>query len=705
MLPPKRPLPSLAHQVLLVLGLALVAVFLACGGSSSSSGPADVAPSITTQPQAGSVALGAPATFTGAATGTPMPTLAWQRSNDGGKTWAAVAGATTATYTLAAATLDDNNAQFRLAATNGAGTTDSSAAPLTVTATAGQSTQIQLPMDSGPTGTTLGPDGNIWFTNQTSGQIGTLDAISHALTTVTLRDPDSMPTGITSGPDGRIWFTEQANGKIGAVTLPGDTVTEYPSTGLTPTSITTGPDGALWYTLPGSNAIGRMTPAGAAAVYPLLTPAASPASITLGTDGNLWFTESAVGQIGQITPAGLVTEWAIPTPSGGVMPVPQGILATPDGTLWVADSANGQLVKITPPAPGTTAAHLARTAPALLVFATVQLPGGSAPLTLALDASGNVWAVDSGTGQMSSVTPDGTVTNFTLPTSIAELVAGATLGPDGSIYLAVPGGNIIVQFIPAPPPTAVTIYVQPGLTQVLPGQTVQYAAVVLGSPDTSATWGIQEGNAGGTINAQGLYTAPATGGLYHIIGTSNADPAQSAVAAVNVESGPSLARFTAEPTAILPGGTSVLTGTFTNGSGVITPGNLPAVSGTGVTVAPTETTTYTLTVTNTAGVASLTVTVTVSTTLPPPVITSFMANPTSIPAGGNALLSATFTGGTGVIDPGGLAVTSGTGIVVYPAETTAYTLTVTNAQNVSVTQGVVITVTGATAPGLLQAFM
>jgi streptogramin lyase len=103
--------------------------------------------------------------FAGAATGAPMPTLAWQRSNDGGATWAAIAGATSSTYTLAAASLDDNNARFRLSATNGGGTANSDAASLTVTATAGQNTQIMLPAGSGPTGTTLGPDGNIWFTN------------------------------------------------------------------------------------------------------------------------------------------------------------------------------------------------------------------------------------------------------------------------------------------------------------------------------------------------------------------------------------------------------------------------------------------------------------------------------------------------------------------------------------------------------------
>ena len=72
-------------------------------------------------------------------------------------------------------------------------------------------------------------------------------------------------------------------------------------------------------------------------------------------------------------------------------------------------------------------------------------------------------------------------------------------------------------------------------------------------------------------------------------------------------------------------------GVFANGTGVITPGNLAAVSGTAVTVSPTVTTTYTLTVTPTSGAAvTQTATITVN---PAPTITSFSASPATITAG------------------------------------------------------------------------
>jgi hypothetical protein len=54
---------------------------------------------------------------------------------------------------------------------------------------------------------------------------------------------------------------------------------------------------------------------------------------------------------------------------------------------------------------------------------------------------------------------------------------------------------------------------------------------------------------------------------------------------------------------------------FINGTGIITSGYLPTISGTAVNVTPTVTTTYTLTVTNSAGTA-VTQTATVAVTEP-----------------------------------------------------------------------------------------
>ncbi len=147
---------------------------------------------------------------------------------------------------------------------------------------------------------------------------------------------------------------------------------------------------------------------------------------------------------------------------------------------------------------------------------------------------------------------------------------------------------------------------------------------------------------------------------------------------------PAISSFTANPTTIAAGSSSSLTADFTNGTGVITPGNIAVTSGTPVSVTPAATTTYTLTVTPTSGTAVTgTTTVTVD---PAPMITSFGASPATITSGTSASLTAVFANGTGVITPGNITVTSGTAVSVSPTTTTIYTLTVTPPLGTAITQ-------------------
>lgn len=62
----------------------------------------------------------------------PTPTLQWQLSTDGGNNWNNINGATATDYTTPATAVVDSGKQYRAVATNSAGTTNSSAATLTV---------------------------------------------------------------------------------------------------------------------------------------------------------------------------------------------------------------------------------------------------------------------------------------------------------------------------------------------------------------------------------------------------------------------------------------------------------------------------------------------------------------------------------------------------------------------------------------------
>ena len=96
-----------------------------------SDAPITVAPVVTTQPKSATVANGASVTFTAAASGTPAPSVAWERKLVGGA-WTTVAGATSGSLTVTATAALDK-AQYRAVFTNTAGTAASSAATLTVT--------------------------------------------------------------------------------------------------------------------------------------------------------------------------------------------------------------------------------------------------------------------------------------------------------------------------------------------------------------------------------------------------------------------------------------------------------------------------------------------------------------------------------------------------------------------------------------------
>ncbi|WNG26381.1 hypothetical protein F0U62_21880 [Cystobacter fuscus] len=99
----------------------------------------------------------------------------------------------------------------------------------------------------------------------------------------------------------------------------------------------------------------------------------------------------------------------------------------------------------------------------------------------------------------------------------------------------------------------------PTSATVLTGGSVTFTAEVTGATDTSVTWSIQEGDAGGTITSTGVYTAPAQGGTFTVVATSVADATKKAearvtVSAIIVEVSPGTATSA-------PGGTTTFTAT------------------------------------------------------------------------------------------------------------------------------------------------
>ncbi|MGZ3644267.1 MAG: virginiamycin B lyase family protein [Ktedonobacteraceae bacterium] len=214
-----------------------------------------------------------------------------------------------------------------------------------VKSSSGIITEFPVPTSNSlPQGITLGPDGNLWFTEYSGNKIGRITPTG-TITEYPIPTANSSLTSITSGPDGNLWFTEYYPGKIGRIT-PIGTITEYslPANSLVE-SITSGPDGNLWFTESYQpSQIGRITPTGTITEYPLPGYRSFPFGITSGPDGNLWFAESLANQIGRITPTGTIKEYPTPTTSSS----PQYITSGPDGNLWFTEYDGNKIGKIIP---------------------------------------------------------------------------------------------------------------------------------------------------------------------------------------------------------------------------------------------------------------------------------------------------------------------------------------------------------------------
>jgi WD40 repeat protein len=82
------------------------------------------------------------------------------------------------------------------------------------------------------------------------------------------------------------------------------------------------------------------------------------------------------------------------------------------------------------------------------------------------------------------------------------------------------------------PPIAVSI--SPASANLESGNQFTFVANVTGTTNTAVTWSVQEGAAGGSITSAGVYTAPASDGIFQVIARSQADPTRQAKAMVTV---------------------------------------------------------------------------------------------------------------------------------------------------------------------------
>lgn len=283
-----------------------------------------------------------------------------------------------------------------------------------------------------------------------------------------------------------------------------------------------------------------------------------------------------------------------------------------------------------------------------------------------------------------------------------------------SLFAIACGGSSSESGVTNPPAgQAVVVLTAPAEADIQPGASITFSAQVTGTADTAVAWSVTEAD-GGTVDATGLYTAPAIEGTFHVRAASTASgnsngmsvvrvkrnaPAQQVAVAVNpgtlnLPFGGS-ALFAAAVT-----GTANLSVTWTVQEG----SSCGSVSSTGTYTAPNAAATCHIVATSAADTTrsgSATVTVTAH----PPHVVSVTPSSASVLTAGTTTFSATVTGTTTgestsvtwSVPAGSGSIGASTGVYVAPATPGTYVITATSVATPSGTSTATVTVT-APAP-------
>jgi hypothetical protein len=296
----------------------------------------------------------------------------------------------------------------------------------------------------------------------------------------------------------------------------------------------------------GSASVGGGTPSNQT-----VTVAVDPSTATLTTSQSTQFAAAVTGTIDT------TVTWTIDEASGGSVAT-NGTYTAPGtaGTFHVratshADSRVSASATVTvnaPPPAGSVA---------ISPKSTTLLTGGTATFTATVtNLTGGVTYAVQETSGCGSVTSGGV---YTAPTTARTCHVVATSTADTT--------KSDVATVTVNAPVAVTLSASTAAVDAC--KTVTFTATVTGSTNTGVTWSITEGAAGGTI-ANGLYTAPSTGGTYHVVATSAADGTKTATATVTVTE--RIVSVAVNPTtaSLTTGGTQQFSATVTTTCGTFT---------------------------------------------------------------------------------------------------------------------------------------
>jgi streptogramin lyase len=306
--------------------------------------------------------------------------------------------------------------------------------------------------NSGPNALTVGPDGNLWFTEANAANIGQINPA-----TGQVNELQGIPTGggpIIKGPNMDLWFARgapfSANPEIVEMTMAGVTHPFQLPTGTDVGLLALGKDNNVWFTEYKYNKIGYITPGGQITEFNINFPAYD---IISDNAGGFWIDSSGASGPGQInwiahiTPNNTETGISETDYSYAGHGVFRGLAFGSDGKLWLGEPGanfiysygNSKIDRVDPSTGQMTGSFLTPTR-------------NSMPYGLVAGPDGAIWFAEQNASQISRITPDGIITEYPTPTPNSH-VEPPILGPDGNIWFTEYGANQIgeVDLIPQQP--------------------------------------------------------------------------------------------------------------------------------------------------------------------------------------------------------------------------------------------------------------